>query len=237
MVMVYLLLCRSILCQVDANAMIQTAEKLYQEKKYKESSDLLLAIEPKSASIWYNCAVVHLSTKNYLTALVCATRAEQAGSFLEKRAAHFLLNDIMHCIDHSMQDNLIEQVVILLKQCILSVSIFWLQLLILLCSLLFCYRTGWLQKKWTWYQMGPLLIFLLLLIGWLRYQYEMQSKIYAFVQDLQVPLKVGPAESFYTLKIVDPYKKIEIIQRQKEYVKAIGDFGTGWIDERMIEYV
>ncbi len=227
----------SFFAEDDRQTFVQ-ANYLFEQEQYAQACDLYQSIDNKGFNILYNMSLAYLYQGDKAHAKLYGRRAEKQANFKQLT----MLYELFHFIDADDSDensslSWYEQLALFLKKCILTISTFLVQvilLIVLTTLILFWYR--------SWYQIYKNLLLLLLIFSiffgaiWCFKNSFMHQKIGIVTKNI-IGVFAGPDESFYRKKELFVGDELIITKTEKKYYLIESKNVVGWIHEKDVEVV
>jgi len=205
------------------------ANQLYQEEKYAKALQLYDSIEKKGPATWFNMGNCAFGLKKYVEAIIYWKRAR-------KNSATYWLQAIDHNISHAYNklgrvytQGLMEKIYAQIS----LVSLFWLQLLFIICWFFFFICWFWL-KKWRFGLLATLIVLNIVCTAVLFLKYRTVQYPLAIVKNNTV-LFSGPDKDYHVMANINAADQVQVGQKDGRWYKVKYGSITGWVLSENIE--
>ncbi len=237
--LLYLFVCcyASVQATADDQLYFTHGNELYGQGKYAQACEQYKKIEHKSFIVLYNIAVSYVRQENRPQAILYVKRAEKVATYGQLSQLYELYDSMYRQIDPDYVPSWYRLFVIFLKKCILSMSIFILQLLLLaglIVGILCWYRRWYIRHIFTNVIVG--IVYSVLIFMWYDKMHIMQQQVGIVVKN-SIPVFAGPDDSFYKKSQLHAADKLIIMHHEKNYYQIRSRDMVGWVDQNDIELV
>lgn len=196
----------------------------------------------KNSIIWHNIGNCYYNEDNCTQALVCWKRAELGATFNQLGKLLELERTVLEKY-HVSCDGVFMTT---LKRCILGCPKIFMQLLLMLCFLLFLafFYSCYIKKKQLINQISCnkryfiiLLISIISLLLLLAAREKFTQEKLGVVSQQKITVHIGPEKSFQQKMTLPQGCILQIVDQQSDMLKIYCDQGTGWIKAEDVEIV
>ena len=213
------------------------AHDFFMQGKYNQAISIYENIEPKNFAREYNCAVLYLYEQNLLQALVHVRRAEQYAHFYQLTQLYRLQEYIEHQLNQDFTFSLDDQLAVFCKKCILSISMLFLQIGLLIVLLLLIWL--WYRRWYVYYKKIYIILLSLALILLTITLYKMHiiTTKRGIVSGIQVAVLAGPDNSFQKKSILSYMDEVVIKKEEHGFYQINCKNIVGWVARENIERI
>lgn len=202
------------------------ANKLYENKEYKQALELYEQLENKGAAVWHNMGNCSYCLKQNAQALVYWHRAQKNAPKSIVASAQQAIKKVNALLELDNKDTITERV----ERSVKHIPTIALQFLFLMswCVLMALIIWSYCSKT---YRLLLLALLNVVLIGSLNYKkYTLEDSISAIVCADEACLRVGPGTEYPVIASLKKGTEIKIHNKQKDWCKVRFENLTGWAE-------
>jgi hypothetical protein len=210
---------------------------LFEQGQYAQACQAYAGIKNPGFSVLYNTALSYLHQNNIAQTTLYIQRAEKQATFQELSQLYELTQWMQQQKNPEYSPSLFDLLAIFLKKCILSISMLFLQIIILMMLVLLMvlwYRRWYCVYKKT---IGCLMAIFFITIFMYWYKNYVQERHIGIVTKETISLHVGPDISFYEKSQLHAPDQVKIIGKQQAYYQVATQDQIGWVCDKDIELV
>lgn len=236
LMMLWLVIFPCALSGVHSEEAFLQANEFYKKEEYEKAIKLYDEVKNPGFAVLYNTALSYMQQKKYAYAKLALLQAERCANFKKLGQKQELYDAINAKIGMGKSTSWLVPMEIFIKKCILSLSIFGVQLVLLLILLLLV-SVVYIRLYRQYVGLFIIMIIMLCTVfGVWQYKMKyMKQQVGVIVQETN--LLAGPAATFYAKHPVAKGSVGKVLAKRDTFYQISQGSKIGWVDAESIKLI